>query len=197
MNFLAKRLLFCFPLLFILVGLCQAGGLTDHKIYRWVDKKGHVHFADKPNHNGAVAYTPAPLGKLSASREGKKRIAAQNRHINKMKMSLTANDHNENRLRTKYVPARTNYEFSNVSAGQKHGYVLLSGRISSHSRCQKLRVTASAKSDQGKSKRGHDNINITGFGSRLFEIKIRSSWNGSKKRPRWEITELYAICVKR
>jgi len=90
------------------------------------------------------------------------------------------------------------YNFSNTSAGQKHGYVVISGRVSGDQACQKLVVRATAQSDHGRRVSGlDDRISLGDFGSRLFEIKINSGWNGQGRRPYWDITRLDAYCSQR
>jgi hypothetical protein len=90
------------------------------------------------------------------------------------------------------------YNFSNTSAGQKHGYVVISGRVSGDKACQKLVVRATARSDDGGHVSGYDDrISLGDFGSRLFEIKVNSRWNGEGRRPYWDITRIEAYCSQR
>jgi len=35
--------------------------VADAELYRWVDKKGRVHFSDRPLDNSAEVYTPKPI----------------------------------------------------------------------------------------------------------------------------------------
>ncbi|MEA3543862.1 MAG: hypothetical protein U9R69_01425, partial [Thermodesulfobacteriota bacterium] len=110
--------------------------------------------------------------------------------------ALIANDAYARAAKVKRKLIATGYKFSNTSAGQKHGYVLISGRISGGSACRQLRVTAYATSDMGRKTHGSDDIRLAGFGSRLFEMKVRSSWNGGgQRRPQWEITKITAHCL--
>lgn len=44
--------------LFTLLMFCA---VADAELYRWVDKKGRVHFSDRPLDNSAEVYTPAPI----------------------------------------------------------------------------------------------------------------------------------------
>lgn len=171
---------------------------TGANIYRWVDGNGQVHFSDQPSHKDAVSYTPKQLGTLDVSDDIKQSVAVQEYQVEKTKAALIASDVHAKAAKAKRAPIVTSYNFSNTNAGQKHGYVLMSGRISGGSVCKQLRVTAYATSDRGRSVRGSDDIRMAGSGSRLFEMKVRSSWNGGgKRRPQWEITNISTCCLSR
>ena len=171
---------------------------TNSNIYRWVDEKGRVHFSDKPSHKSAVVYTPKQLGSISVSADIKQRVAVQEYYVKKTQVALIANDAYAKATKTKRNPIATSYKFSNTSAGQKHGYVLMSGRISGGSACKHLRVTAYAESDRGGSVHGTDDIKMVGSGSRLFEMKPKYPWSGGgTRRLQWEITSINANCLSR
>ncbi len=169
---------------------------TSSNIYRWVDEDGRVHFSDQPNHKTAVAYTPKQLGSISVSDDIRQRVAVHDYQVEKTKAALIANDAYAKVARSNRNPIAANYKFSNTSAGQKHGYVLMSGRISGGSACKQLRITAYATSDRGRSVHGSDDIRMAGSGSRLFEMKVSFGWNGGgKRRPQWEITGIDTNCL--
>ena len=68
----------------------------------------------------------------------------------------------------------------------------MSGRVSGDRACKKLVVRATAQSDHGRRVSGYDDrISLGDFGSRLFEIKVNSSWNGQGRRPYWDITRFF------
>ncbi len=171
---------------------------TSSNIYRWVDENGRVHFSDQPSHKAAVAYTPKQLGSISVSDDIRQRVAVHDYQVEKIKAALIANDTYAKAARSERNPIAASYKFSNTSAGQKHGYVLMSGRISGGSACKKLKVTAYATSDRGRLVHGSDDIRMAGSGSRLFEMKVDSRWNGGgKRRPQWEITNISTRCLSR
>jgi len=161
-------------------------------IYRWVDDSGHVHFSDRPPVETAARYTPKELGFISVSDDIKQRIAIAESNAVTQKNTEASKGASGNRR----IRKAKKYRFSNVSAGQKHGYVELSGRISGGVPCRQLRVTVLAKSDTHRTVRGSDDLRMSGSGSRLFEIKINSNWNGGgKRRPQWEIKQIETICL--
>ena len=47
-----------FATLSLLLIFCS---VADAELYRWVDKKGRVHFSDRPLDSNAESYTPAPI----------------------------------------------------------------------------------------------------------------------------------------
>lgn len=162
-------------------------------IYRWVDDSGHVHFSDRPSAETATRYTPKELGFISVSDDIKQRLAVSEIDaVNRQNLKSSNGSKGGHRVQK----AKT-YQFSNINAGQKHGYVELSGRISGGIPCRRLRVTVSAESDTHRTVRGSDDLRMSGSGSRLFEIKIDSSWNGGgKRRPQWEIKQMDTACLE-
>ena len=171
---------------------------TRSAIYRWVDEKGQVHFSDEPSHEAAVAYTPKQLDSINVSANIKQRVAVDEYRMAQKTEKLLAETSYLQAKQTATKPAATPYQFSNTSAGQKHGYVLMSGRVSGGEACKQLRVTAYVQSDRGRLASGSDDIRISGSGSRLFEIKVSSHWKGGgKRRPQWEITNVTAYCLSR
>lgn len=169
---------------------------TNSSIYRWVDGNGQVHFSDQASHEDAVAYTPKQLGSINVSDDIKQRIAVDKYRVAKRTEALIVKASSSQATQAETRPAVANYIFSNTSAGQKHGYVLMSGRVSGGTACRQLRVVAYASSDEGRSVRGNDDIKMSGSGSRLFEMKVDSSWRGGgKRRPRWEISNITTHCL--
>jgi hypothetical protein len=168
---------------------------VESNIYRWVDENGRVHFSDRPLHQDAVAHDPEPFGNISVSGAVKQRLARQQLQNERLKAQLLAESARKALQQPKTSTAQENYEFSNVSAGQKHGYVLLTGRVSGGPECQNLLVKATARSDEGGRARGRDTVKLAGFGSTLYEMKIDSSWQGGKqRRPQWDTVKVTAFC---
>lgn len=164
-------------------------------IYRWVDENGRVHFSDQASHEDAVSFTPKKLGVLDVSDDIKQRIAVDEYQLSKTKAELIADSSYSQASRTGTKPEVDNFQFSNVSAGQKHGYVLMSGRISRGFRCKQLEVTAYASSDKGGFVRGHDIVSSRGSGSTLYEIKVGHWWKGKGRRPQWNAGSVSAVCL--
>ncbi len=170
---------------------------TSSAIYRWVDETGQVHFSNEPSHETAVAYTPKRLGSLNVSADIKQRVAVDEYRVAKITERLLAEASYLQTHQTATKPAAASYQFSNTSVGQKHGYILMSGRVSGGEACKQLRITAYAQNDMGRSASGRDDIRISGSGSRLFEMKVSSRWKGGgKRRPQWEITNVTAYCLR-
>lgn len=164
-------------------------------IYRWVDENGLVSFSDRPLSKGAVVHEPKPLGNISVSGDIKQRLARQEYQNAQLKADLLANSIQKSSKKTNSSTTESGYHFSNTSAGQKHGYVLLSGRISGGSACRALLVRATASSDKGRRVKGIDTVKFSGFGSTLYEIKVHSYWQGGKqRRPQWEPLSVSAFC---
>ncbi len=180
--------LLCFISFFIGLspGLAEDIAPTAGQIYRWVDKNGHVVYSNRPSHSSAETYTPKQIGYIGASnlpaRESSKSII----HI--------PNSSNINRP-SAAKQRQPEFKFSTTSAGQKHGYVLLTGRISQGVACERLQVTAKAISDTGRSVSGRDVVSYNGFGSTLYEIKKSSSWKGTGRRPQWDPVSTRAVCL--
>ncbi|MCF6267608.1 MAG: DUF4124 domain-containing protein [Desulfuromusa sp.] len=219
MNLLIKLLIFSFPFVFavalfwpaieqkiqppsqiieddLLLKPSAISGKASSGIYRWVDENGRVNFSDQPTDEDAVPYTPKPLGYIGVSDDIKQRVAVEEYHSARIVASVIADP---DRKATRQIATSAivpNYKFSNTSAGQKHGYVLISGRVSGGSSCRQLRVSVHASSDMGGYARGYDDVKLSGSGSRLFEVKRKSSWKGGgNRRPQWEITGVEADCL--
>lgn len=159
---------------------------SDSGIYRWVDENGRVVFSDRPTDKNAVTHTPMEINTIAAVVPPKpRRVAA----IKKPKEVI------ETQETQRSSRSRRDFEFSNISAGQKHGHVLLSGRVSQGFRCKRLRITATATSDRGGFVSGHDIIKSRGSGSSLYEIKVRSGWKGNGRRPQWDAGHVSAVCL--
>ncbi len=177
-------------------GIKKNGG-QEPDIYRWVDENGRVVFSDRPAHADVVAYNPNPLVTLSVSAEVKRRPARQQYQSAQAKQALIVGSESR---KTRDLSAGSSgvangYRFSNTSAGQQHKYVLLTGRISGGPACRNLVVTATAGSDKGSMKTGRDRVGFSGSGSALYEIKVRSGWNGGKqRRPQWKVVSVSADC---
>lgn len=159
-------------------------------VYRWVDDQGRTVYSDQPlGQNAAVQQLPE-IGSIGVSADIQRRVdqqQAQTRRDAQQLVSQSAQTSGSNR------PPQ--YNFSNTSAGQKHGYVVISGRVSGDQACNNLIVRASAHSDRGRHISGYtDSVSIGDFGSRLFEIKVDSRWDGQGRRPIWDITRLEAYC---
>jgi hypothetical protein len=169
---------------------------TSSGIYRWVDENGRVNFSDQPTNEDAVVYKPKKLGYIGVSDDIKQRVAVEEYRSARIVDSVIADS---NRKATRQTATRTiapSYKFSNASAGQKHGYVLMSGRVSGGSSCRQLRIIVHASSDRGGHASGYDDVKLSGSGSKLFEIKRKSNWNGGgNRRPQWEITSIAANCL--
>ena len=168
---------------------------TSSSIYRWVDENGQVHFSDQPSHEDAVAYTPKQLGSLDVSDDIKQRIAVDEYQLSKTKAAIIVDSSYSQASQASTKLEVDNFQFSNVSAGQKHGYVLMSGRISRGFRCKNLEVTAYASNDKGGFVRGHDVVSSRGSGSTLYEIKVGYRWNGKGRRPQWDAGSVSAVCL--
>ncbi|WP_029918043.1 DUF4124 domain-containing protein [Pelobacter seleniigenes] len=153
-------------------------------IYRWVDENGHVVYSDRPDSADAVAHTPKPIGYLSASGTP---------HNTQTVASFSAPVQTTTVVQIAQAD-RQDFTFSTLSASQKYGYVLLTGRISDGFACKRLQVTVVARKDTGRRVRGYDVVSYNGFGSALYEVKIPSSWNGKGRRPQWETAEVRAQC---
>ena len=180
--------LFCFLSFFIGLspGLAEDITPTAGQIYRWVDDNGHVVYSNRPNHSSAESYTPKQIGYIGASnlpeRKHSKTIT-YTRKISKIQLPPS-------------VPKlQPEFKFSTTSAGQKLGYVLLTGRISEGYACERLQVVAKAISDTGRIVRGRDVVSYNGFGSTLYEIKKSSSWKGKGRRPQWDPVSARAVCL--
>lgn len=159
---------------------------SDSGIYRWVDKNGRVVFSDRPTDKKAVAHTPMEINTIAAY------IAPQAQGVASPETPQEAVATEEPQSSSR---SRRDFEFSNISAGQKHGHVLLSGRVSQGFRCQRLRITATATSDRGGFVRGKDIIKSRGSGSSLYEMKVRSRWKGNGRRPQWDAGRVSAVCL--
>jgi len=159
---------------------------SDSGIYRWVDENGRVVYSDRPTDKNAVAHTPMDINTIAAFvTPQEQRVASPEKP---QEAVATQEPQNTDR-------SQRDFEFSNISAGQKYGHVLLSGRVSQGFRCQRLRITATATSDQGGFVRGKDIIKSRGSGSSLYEIKIKSRWKGKGRRPQWNAGPVSAVCL--
>jgi hypothetical protein len=163
-------------------------------IYKWTDENGTVVFSDKAVHDDAVAYTPAEIGHYGVSGDVKQRIATDQARLASLRTFVSSSAITQQSYSSR---TQAGYAFTNTGAGQKHKYVLLSGRISDGPACKQLKVTATARSDTGQSVRGVDEVSFDGFGSKLFEVRVRSSWDGGSRRPQWEMVNVDARCVVR
>ena len=159
-------------------------------VYRWVDEQGRTVYSDQPSGRGAVVQQLPQIGSVSVSADIQSRVDQQQVQTRQQAQQLVSQS-----AQTGSNNGSPQYSFSNTSAGQKHGYVVISGRVSGDRACQKLVVRASAQSDHGRRVSGYDDrISLGDFGSRLFEIKVDSRWKGQGRRPYWEITRLEAYC---
>ena len=166
---------------------------SGRSVYRWVDEQGRTVYSDQPSGRGAVVQQLPQIGSVSVSADIQSRVDQQQVRTRQEALQLVSQS-----ARTANTNSPPQYSFSNTSAGQKHGYVVISGRVSGDRACQKLVVRASAKSDHGGHASGFDDrISLGDFGSRLFEIKVDSGWNGQERRPYWDITRLEAYCSQR
>lgn len=171
----------------------ESGDTTEQvAVYRWQDENGTLHFSDRPLDRGAQLHTPAPIGSYAVSPEIKQQERLERLRVEQLKSQLIVTA----------VPDKissnqsANYTFSMTSASQKHGYVLLTGRITGGPACEQLRVYVRAKNNSGYKVKGQQDVTYQGFGSELFEMKPRSSWNGgSYNRPQWEIAKISALCL--
>ncbi len=170
--------------------------VPDSRVYRWVDENGNVVFSDRPGSGNAVPHTLIDIGYVEVSDDLKRQALIRAAQVEAIKADLLSQQNTSKGYRAASSSNVAGYEFSQTSAGQKHGYVLLSGRISGGPKCKKLIVHASAKSDMGGSVRSQDKTSYNGFGSALFEMKPRSRWNGSGRRPQWEISNVSANCAE-
>lgn len=159
-------------------------------VYRWVDDQGRTVYSDQPSGQGAVVQQLPEIGSIAVSADIQRRVDqqhAQTRRDTQQSVSQSAQTSGSN--------SPPQYYFSNTSAGQKHGYVVISGRVSGDQACRNLIVKAWAHSDRGRQISGRtDSVSLGDFGSRLFEIKVDSRWNGQDRRPLWDITRLEAYC---
>jgi len=163
-----------------------ANNESDSVIYKWVDENGRVVFSDRLTNKKAVAHTLIEIGHISAVGVPRPlKVAAPERPAVVTKAPEVKAS----------VRSRPDFKFSNISAGQKHGYVLLSGRISRGYRCKQLRVVATATSDRGRFVRDSDIVKSRGSGSTLYEMKVRSHWNGNGRRPQWDVGRVSAVCL--
>ena len=162
-------------------------------IYKWIDSDGRTHFSDRATNSAAEEHSLKQLDYVEVSSDIKRKIAQDRAQQEKMNKMATLSPKVSRATRTIEF---ANYQFSNMSAGQKHGYVMLSGRISGGQRCNQLRIRASAKSDVGKQVTGSQVVDYAGFGSSLFEIKQKSNWQGGGRRPQWEMADVRAVCVR-
>jgi Domain of unknown function (DUF4124) len=158
----------------------------DSGIYRWVDENGRVVFSDRPTNENAVAHTPTEINTIAAV------VTPQPRRVASLETPQKAITTQKTQHSSR---SPRDFKFPNISAGQKHGHVLLSGRVSQGFRCQRLRITATAASDRGGSIRGYDTIKSRGSGSSLYEIKVRSLWKGNGRRPQWDAGRVSAVCL--
>ena len=159
-------------------------------VYRWVDEQGRTVYSDQPSGRGAVVQQLPDIGSVSVSTDIQRRVDQQQVQTRREAQQLVSQS-----AQTVSTNNPPQYNFSNTSAGQKHGYVVISGRVSGDRACKKLVVRATAQSDHGRRVSGFDDrISLGDFGSRLFEIKVNSSWNGQGRRPFWDITRLEAYC---
>ncbi len=159
---------------------------SDSGIYRWVDEDGRVMFSDRPTNKKAVAHTPIDIGHISAAnlqRPQRVVAVANSKIVKKTSVTQPSSRH------------RPDFKYSNTTARQESGYIQLTGRISSGYKCKQLRVTATAKSERGRTVWGQDIVSHNGFGSCLYDIKIRSSWRGKGSRPRWNPQEVSIRCL--
>lgn len=83
-----------------------------------------------------------------------------------------------------------------LSARQSGGYVEFSGRISDGPMCERLSVTAFARSDQGGRTSVIDVVSFSsGVRSQTFDGKSRHSWYKKiQPKPEWVVTKVYASC---
>ena len=159
-------------------------------IYRWINKQGRTVYSDQPLGQGAVAQQLPDIGSVSVSADIQRRVDQQQVQTRRETQLLVSQS-----AQTVSTNSPPQYKFSNTSAGQKHGYVVISGRVSGDRACRNLIVRAWANSDRGGQIWGHtDSVSLGDFGSRLFEIKVNSRWNGQGRRPYWDITRLEAYC---
>ena len=188
MNILSKMFLWCFFGILACFSVSQFLAPDDAhgQMYRSVDANGRIVYSDRPHLTGATSYTPKQIGYISAS--GFPEPQKNSDHTTPAETpSSTVQTHADKPL--------PEFRFSNTSAGQKQGYVLMTGRISGGYACERLQVTARAISDTGRSKYGRDVVSYNGFGSTLYEIKKSSSWKGKGRRPQWEPANINAVCL--
>lgn len=162
-------------------------------VYRWVDEQGRTVYSDQPSGQGAAVQQLPQIGSVSVSADIQRRVDQQQVQTRRATQQLVSQS-----PQTAGTSRPPQYNFSNTSAGQKHGHVVISGRVSGNQACRQLVVRATAQSDRGGHISGYDDqISLGDFGSRLFEIKINSGWNGQERRPYWDITRLEAYCAQR
>ncbi|MBD1401883.1 DUF4124 domain-containing protein [Pelovirga terrestris] len=168
----------------------QSPPSSGSRIYRWVDEQGRTVYSDQPSGRGAVVQPLPQIGSVSVSADIQRRVDQQQVQTRQQAQQLISQS-----AQTGSTNGPPQYNFSNTSAGQKHGYVVISGRVSGGQVCNNLLVKAWAHSDRGRHISGRtDSVSLGDFGSRLFEIKVDSRWNGTGRRPEWDITRLEAYC---
>ncbi len=187
MDVLSKGFL-CFFLIVVCSSVNQplAPGAAHGQMYRSVDANGRIVYSDRPHLSGATSYEPKQIGYISASGVPEPIITSDH---------TTPAETTSSTVPTQADKPLPEFRFSNTSAGQKQGYVLMTGRISGGYACERLQVTARAVSDTGRSKFGRDIVSYNGFGSTLYEIKKSSSWKGKGRRPQWEPANIKAVCL--
>lgn len=84
----------------------------------------------------------------------------------------------------------------NISARQAGDYVEFSGRIQNGPQCDNLRVSAYARSDEGRSANTVKVVSFTaGVKSRTFDGKVRRALRDkSKGNPQWAVDRVYVSC---
>ncbi len=162
-------------------------------IYRRVGEDGTISFSDRPVDASEQPHKLEQIGYVSVSEDIKQRIASDRIAVVKSNAKNYASEVKQ--VSRSMSQSTQNYKFSNTSAGQKHKYILLSGRITGGPACKELQVLAVAKSDGGRLVKGVDRVSTSGFGSSLFEMKIKSNWNGKGRRPQWELVDVSARCL--
>jgi len=165
-------------------------------VYRWVDDQGRTVYSDQPLGQGAVAQQLPEIGSVSVSADIQRRVDQQQVQTRQDVRQIVSSS-----AQTYSTSSPPQYNFSNTSAGQKHGYVVISGRVSGDQACRELIVRVWARNDSKEKPESvydrRSTVRLNDFGSRLFEIKINSGWNGQGRRPYWDITRLEAYCLQR
>ncbi len=194
MDFCFRLLVIALPIALLPVSILPAApNQQPSAIYKWIDSDGRIHFSDRATNSAAEEHSLKQIDYVEVSSDIKRKIAQDRAQLERM---------NKAAARTQRISRATrniefeNYQFSNMSAGQKHGYITLSGRISGGQRCKQLRIRARAKSDVGKQVTGSQVVDYAGFGSSLFEIKQKSNWQGGGRRPQWEMADVTAVCLR-
>lgn len=162
-------------------------------IYKWVDRAGKVHFSDHATSSAAEEHSLRPIDYIEVSSDIKSKVA---RERARLKSQQRADGLSPGASRTTPSIEYADYRFSNMSAAQKLGYVMLSGRISGGQRCQKLRIRAKAESDIGKQVTGVQVVDYAGFGSSLFEIRKKTNRQSGARQPQWQIADVGAVCLR-